>query len=96
MTFYNKMPSEAKNRKRFIFGEKYEEIFNDNVNVDKVLLAYRLFEKIEEEKNLAKANILSVAENFENEFFILYASYYILQQIEGLLSTVTTVSKPVA
>jgi AIPR protein len=48
--FYNKMPAEAKNKKRLIFAEKYEEIFNDNINADRALLAYRLFEKIEEYK----------------------------------------------
>lgn len=84
MIFYNKMPSEAKNRKRFIFGEKYEEIFNDNINADKVLLAYKLFEEIEKEKNLAKSSMLSVEEKFENESFILYASYYILYIIAEL------------
>lgn len=77
--FYNKMPSEAKNKKRLIFAEKYEEIFNDSINADKALLPYRLFEKIEESKNTRKSEILDLPpKGFEEESFILFASYYIL------------------
>lgn len=77
--FYNKMPAEAKNKKRLIFAEKYEEIFNDTINADKVILPYRLFEKIEEAKNHRKTEILALPDNeYEEESFIFYASYYIL------------------
>jgi len=75
---YNKMPAEAKDKKRLIFAERYEDIFSDDVNADKVLLAYRLFETIEETKNRKKSEILSSSSEFEEESFILYASYYIL------------------
>ena len=77
--FFNKMPAEAKNKKRLIFAEKYEEIFNDTINADKVTLPYRLFERIEEAKNTRKTEILALPDNeYEEESFILYASYYIL------------------
>lgn len=69
MAFYNEMPTEAKNRKKMIFGEKYDEIFTDEITADKVLLPYRLFEKIEK----IKMNIRTA-----KQMFILYASYYIL------------------
>jgi predicted transcriptional regulator len=83
--FYNKMPAEAKNKKRLIFAEKYEEIFNDSINADKALLAYRLFERIEDAKNERKSELLSLPVNeFEEESFILYASYYILYIIGEL------------
>ena len=78
--FYNGMPAEAKNKKRLIFAEKYEEIFNDSINADKVLLAYTLFERIEKEKNVSRARIMAIqdASLYEKESFILHASYYIL------------------
>ncbi len=77
--FYNKMPAEAKNKKRLIFAEKYEDIFNDSINADKVILPYRLFDRIEEAKNRRKAEILTLPDHeYEDESFILYASYYIL------------------
>ncbi|MCB9436218.1 MAG: AIPR family protein [Anaerolineales bacterium] len=76
--FYNKMPLEAKNEKRLIFGEKYEEIFNDEINADKVLLPYRLFEYIEKRKDTKKREMLDTSANFDDDSFILVASYHIL------------------
>jgi hypothetical protein len=74
MAFYNEMPKEAKNRKKFIFGEKYDEIFSDEITADKVLLPFQLFDRIELEKAKIKKNI---AEE-QQDSFILYSSYYIL------------------
>ena len=84
MAFYNKMPSEAKNKKSLIFGEKYDEIFNDNINSDKVLLAYTLFDKIENEKSKVRMEILSDTQSFEENSYILHASYYVLYIIGEL------------
>lgn len=83
--FYNKMPTEAKNDKRLIFAEKYEEIFNDDIDADKVLLAYTLFDRIENVKNDVKENLTILStEGFEEESFILYASYHILYMMAEL------------
>ena len=58
---------------------------NDNINADKALLAYRLFEKIEDAKNQRKAEILSLStDEFEEESFVLYSSYYVLYIIGEL------------
>jgi len=49
------------------------------------LLTYRLFESIEETKNKRKSEILSLpGTDFEDESFVLYASYYILYIIGEL------------
>ena len=84
--FYNAMPAEAKNRKRVIFAEKYDDIFHEDINADKILLPYRLFEMIEKEKNKAKNTVLSSSNSasFENESFILHASYHILYFLKEL------------
>ena len=78
MAFYNKLPSEAKNNKRILFAEKYEEIFNDEITADKVLLSYQLFEKIEIDKNLQKESFISGIDENEKSSYISYASYWIL------------------
>jgi hypothetical protein len=78
MAFFNHSPYEAKNRKGLIFGDKYEEVFNETVNADKVWLAYSLFEKIESEKDKIKLEILSNESSFESKSYIIHASYYIL------------------
>jgi len=84
--FYNEMPAEAKNKKRLIFAEKYEEIFHGDIDADRILLPYRLFERIEREKNRVKAEILSSPDpaRFEEESFFLYASYHILYIMKKL------------
>jgi hypothetical protein len=76
MAFYNEMPKEAKNRKTVIFGEKYDEIFSDEITADKVLLPFQLFQRIEVEKGKIKKIIAEDKE--QQDSFILYASYYIL------------------
>lgn len=82
MAFYNEMPREAKNRKKFVFGEKYDEIFSDEITADKVLLPYILFERIEEQKTRVKNSIFSL--NGQQDSFILYSSYYVLYVIAKL------------
>jgi hypothetical protein len=79
MSFYKEMPSEAKNRKKIIFGERYDEIFTDEITADKVLLPYKLFEKIEEKKAGFKQHYVPVP-----FYFILYASYYMLYVMSKL------------
>lgn len=78
MAFFSRSPYEAKNRKGLIFGDKYEEVFNEEVNADKVWLAYSLFEKIESEKNKVKLKIVSDQSLFKDKSYIIHASYYIL------------------
>lgn len=83
LTFYNGMPGEAKNKKRIIFAEKYEDIFTDNLTADALLLAFRLFNTIEERKALKRAEIQSSGD-YEVDSFIVHASYYILHVLSKL------------
>lgn len=78
MAFYNNMPSEAKNDKKLIFGNKYENVFNTNINAEKVLLAYILYEEIERRKLIVKKQISENKNEYEEKSYILFASYYIL------------------
>ncbi|MEO1296729.1 MAG: AIPR family protein [Cyanobacteria bacterium J06636_16] len=78
MALFNRSPYEAKNRKGLIFGDKYEEVFNEEVNADKVLLAHSLFESIEAQKNAQKDEIVNDPYLFDEKSYIIHASYYIL------------------
>ena len=50
--FFEENPAEAKNEKRKIFASSYEKIFNENLRAANALIAYRLYEFIEDlEKN---------------------------------------------
>jgi hypothetical protein len=84
LAFYNKMPAEAKDAKRVIFAEKYDDIFTDQITADSVLLAVSIFNEIEKRKLQRKKEILSDLTNFENESFILHASYYIMLVLSEL------------
>jgi len=84
MALFNNMPSEAKTKKASIFADEYDNIFNDNITADKVLLAYRLFERIENEKNLIKDRLLK-QENYEEDSYILFTSYWLLYTL-GILA----------
>lgn len=91
MAFYNEMPAEAKNDKKLVFGEKYDEIFNESINADKVLVAYKLYEKIENAKKefARKRDTLTLKER-ENKLYLGYVSFYILYTL-GALASVNSV-----
>lgn len=72
------MPAEAKNRKSIIFGEKYEEIFNDKLLAKSALETLALYKEIEIEK---RARVITKP-------YLLHATYYIMFFIkrESLIS----------
>lgn len=86
MAFYNNMPSEAKNDKRLIFGNKYENVFNVNINAEKVLLAYSIYEEIETKKLQVKKQITQNISEYEEKSYILFSSYYILYILSKIIT----------
>ena len=90
MAFYNNMPSQAKDKKRLIFAEKYDDIFNDSINADKILLPISLFRKIEDEKSRIRSNIfLDVKVNvslYNENGPLLYSSYWVLFVLNKIAS----------
>lgn len=84
LAFFNKMPAEAKARKKIIFAEKYDEVFSDSITADSVLIAVRLFDDIERRKLKRKREILEDVTSYEDESFILHATYYILHILSEL------------
>jgi hypothetical protein len=82
--FYTKMPAEAKNNKKLIFAEKYDDVFTDQITADSVLTVIRLFNEIESRKMKRKAEILANPQTYEDEAFIIYSTHYILYTISEL------------
>ncbi|MEM8529491.1 MAG: AIPR family protein [Chloroflexota bacterium] len=70
LAFYHGMPSEAKNQKKKIFAERYDDIFHDNVTADSLLLPYMLFERIEREKSRKKETLVRDVDDFERNSYI--------------------------
>lgn len=88
MAFYNEMPTEAKNDKKLIFGEKYDQVFDEDMTAEKVLLAYELFIKIENEK---KEYIKQKAElgnkEAERKSYLPYVSFFVLYAMKLVAKT---------
>ena len=78
LSFYNKKPYHAKNQKRRIYTDFYENIFSENINASKILLAYRLYQKIEVAKVELNNRIADNKEDFDKKSYIRFASFYIL------------------
>lgn len=77
--FVNRKPGEAKDKKRLIFGEAYDEVFSDQVTADTILLVIALFNEIELRKAARKRQLLSEdISEYEEESFITHATYYVL------------------
>jgi hypothetical protein len=84
MAFFNKMPAEAKDKKKLIFAEMYNEVFSDQITAEQVILAFELYHEIEQKKLKRKAEILDNIRTYNQESFILHATYYILYVISEL------------
>jgi hypothetical protein len=78
------MPAEAKNNKKLIFAEKYDDVFTDQITADSVLTVIRLFNEIESRKMKRKAEILANPQTYDDEAFIIYSTHYILYTISEL------------
>ncbi len=85
MAYYCEMPSEAKNDKKIIFGERYENVFTEDMVADKVMLVYKLYQKIELEKKeyIKVRNALSTKEK-EAKSYLLYVSFFILYTLGAM------------
>jgi len=84
MAFFNELPAEAKDNKRLIFAERYDDIFNDSVTADGVLLSLFLFDEIERERKRVWSEIREDASRWDAESYIIHASYYFLYLLKKL------------
>ena len=85
LAFYNLMPAEAKDKKRIIFAEKYDDIFSDSTTAEAVLLAVDIFNYVEEKKSEQKKKILNNLNTSEEDIsYILHSTYYIIYMMSVL------------
>jgi hypothetical protein len=84
MAFFNEFPGEAKDKKRTIFADSYEIVFNDEITADKVLLVFHLFQKIEDARKKRKFELFEEQGDYEFSSYIFHASYYILYLLAQL------------
>lgn len=68
LAFYEELPMEAKNKKKVIFTDKYDQIFNSDLTADKALRAINIYLFVEKKKRELK----------DEKKYLGHASYYIL------------------
>jgi len=83
LAYYFDMASEAKNQKQIVFGDKYDEIFDeDKITATKMLTPYKIFlplEKLKKEIQRKKRRKESVN---EKEAFISRSTFHLLNVVK--------------
>lgn len=83
LAYYLNMPSEAKNQKVIVFGDKYDEIFDENVvTAIKMLIPYRVFLPLEEIKKQIQRKKRRKEPINEKEAFISRATFHLLNTVK--------------
>ncbi len=87
MAYYLDMPSEARDQKALVMGDKYDEIFDDEkITAEVLLLPYQIYlplydmKKITQRKKRKKENI------DEKEAFISRATFHILNAVKIIIN----------
>lgn len=79
LAFYLDMPSEAKDQKSIIFGEKYGEIFDeDSITASRLLFPVRLYKPIEDLKKVIQRKKRKKEQVTDEEAFVSLATFDIL------------------
>lgn len=85
MAYFCEMPSEAKNDKKMIFGEKYEYVFPEDMVADKILLVHKLYQVIENhKKEYIRSRSTMLTEEREQKSYIPYVSFFLLYTLGQL------------
>jgi len=83
LAYYLDMPSEAKNQKTIVFGEKYADIFEENeISAVKMLLPYKLYLPLEVMKKEIQKKKRNKQDISEKEAFISRAIFHLLNVIK--------------
>lgn len=83
LAYYLDMPSEAKNQKQIVFGDKYDDIFDENeITASLMLKPYNAFLPLEKMKRVIQTKKRKKELVNEREAFISRAIYHLLNVIK--------------
>ena len=83
LAYYLDMPSEAKNLKQIVFGDKYDDIFDENIiTAARMLKPYNAFLPLEKMKRVIQTKKRKKEPVNERDAFISRAIYHLLNVIE--------------
>lgn len=82
LAFHFDMPSEAKNSKTLVFGEKYDDIFNEQViTAERLLVPLRFYEPLQQMKKVIQRKKRRKEAINEREAFVSRAIFHILNVV---------------
>lgn len=84
MAFILGKPAEAKDEKRRIFSDKYDEIFSDDLTAEHLLVSYLIYKDVESKKLATRREINDQPDQYIDQAFILHATYFIVYAIGNL------------
>ncbi|MBN9134274.1 MAG: AIPR family protein [Nitrosospira multiformis] len=84
MAFILGKPAEAKDEKRRIFSDKYDEIFADHLTAEHLLVSYLIYKDVESKKLAARREINDQPDQYMDRVFVLHATYFILYAIASI------------
>lgn len=84
MAFILGKPAEAKDEKRRIFSDKYDEIFSDGLTTEHLLVSYLIYKEIESKKLATRREINDQPDQYTDRVFVLHATYFILYAIGSI------------
>ena len=83
LAYYLDMPSESRNQKALVFGDKYDEVFNeDTITAGKMLVPYKIYIPIEDLKREVQRKKRKKESLNEREGFISFATFHILNLVK--------------
>ena len=83
LAYYLDMASEAKDQKKIIFGDKYDDIFDENeITASKMLKPYRIYLPLEKKKKEIQKKKRKNEPVNEKESFISRATFHILNVVK--------------
>lgn len=87
LALQHSLPDAAKDKRRLVYSDYYEKIFNDSITADDIIIANSLYAYVEEQKLEIKSKIIDDQDEYLRSSFILHASYailYVLSKISNL------------
>lgn len=83
LAYYLDMPSEAKNQKVIVFGDKYDDIFDESIiTASRMLVPYRVFLPLERMKKQIQRKKRKKDPIDEKEAFISRATFHLLNTVK--------------
>ena len=87
LAYHFDMPSEAKNSKKLVFSEKYEDIYDDKIVTAKEFIKlYKIFRILQEKKSIIQQKKRNKEAINEAESFVSRATFHLLNAIKYIAS----------